>query len=453
MPHAPISRRSVIGVGSPLAALTVAALPTPTRPSLVGLLRPRCSTRPGPGAGLQGRVVGVVPGELLEHRDAAVGEFTSPRTWRIATGLRFGHAADPSAVATSTTTSVCRDEVAVVRRKDYDEKLAKIRVPKGAKLTPSKKVPGALSPLVHGKKGVNAQAVVIPVGSRERSRGFLGSLLGFLVKAVLALLALGVVFVLASAVLAAVLEGAAVGLETVTEAASSASAYLVVGAAGLALLALVMVVLRAGWFGARRRARKRASAEAAAVRHQATQAMPAPRFAPSTAPAYWYADPWDAAQFRYWDGATWTGHVRPRFAHPAPVAVPFAPQVTDIQATRVHDDRRITMSSAEWQNLMRAWLAAGAVEQALWQRLVHARISDADQVTLQAQSRMEQLTPELGAQKARLMLEANPHMRDDLPLLDFLASFLAAAGAARGEQARLEQVTERRTDGRGPWLL
>ena len=395
----------------------------------------------------------VVSPELLENRGAAVDYRTSLRRRKAPATLHFGRAADPSAVTTSTTTFVCREKVAVVGRKNYDERLVKIRVPKGAKLTPSKKVPGALSPLVHGKKGVRAQAVVIPVRSRERSRGFLGSLLGFSAKAILAILALGLALVFAFAVLAAVLDGAAAGLEAVTEAVSTASAYLVVGAAGIALLALVVVVLRAGRSGARRRVRRRQSAEAATVTHRAAEAMPAPRFASSAAPAQWYADPWNAAQFRYWDGSAWTGHVSPRYADPAPAAVPFAPHVTNVQATRVHDDRRITMSSAEWQNLVRAWVTATAVEQALWQRLVHARISDADQVTLEAQSRMEQLTPELGAQKARLMLEANPRVRDELPIRDFLALFIAAAGAVRVEQTRVEQATQRRADGRSRWLL
>lgn len=342
----------------------------------------------------------------------------------------------------------------MVGRKNYDERLVKIRVPKGAKLTPSKRVPGALSPLVHGKKGVKAQAVVIPVRLRERSRGLLGWLLGFSAKVILAVLALGLALVVASVVLSAALDGVAAGLETVTEAASRAAGYLVVGAAGLALLALVVVVLRAGRSAARRRARERHSAEAATARYPAAQAIPAPSPAPSVAPANWYADPWHAAQLRYWDGSAWTGYVSPRYADPVPAAAPVGPQGPDTQPHRVDSDTRITMSGAEWQRLVRAWVTAGAVEQTLWQRLVHARLTDADPLTLEAQSRMEKLTPELGARRVRLMLEANPRLREELTVRDLLALLLTGAAASQPvTQRRLQPSVGGRADEPSPWLL
>jgi hypothetical protein len=33
--------------------------------------------------------------------------------------------------------------------------------------------------------------------------------------------------------------------------------------------------------------------------------------APTAPPAGWYADPQNAAQQRYWNGAAWTEHVQP----------------------------------------------------------------------------------------------------------------------------------------------
>ena len=69
-------------------------------------------------------------------------------------------------------------------------------------------------------------------------------------------------------------------------------------------------------------------------------------------------------------------------------------------------------------------MAAGAVEQELWRRLSNAQISDADQLTLEAQQRMEQLTAEEGGQRVRLMLEATPGLRDELDLSEFLTYFL-----------------------------
>lgn len=49
-------------------------------------------------------------------------------------------------------------------RKKQEQHYKVAGIPKNAKLTPSKKISGGLSPLVHGK-GVKAQAVLIPVDS------------------------------------------------------------------------------------------------------------------------------------------------------------------------------------------------------------------------------------------------------------------------------------------------
>jgi hypothetical protein len=82
------------------------------------------------------------------------------------------------------------------------------------------------------------------------------------------------------------------------------------------------------------------------------------------------------------------------------------------------------MSTAEWQAHVRAWMATGTVEQELWRRLTNAQIVDADGLTLEAQRRLEQLTAEQGAQRIRLMLDANPGMVRDLDLAGFMTQLL-----------------------------
>jgi hypothetical protein len=94
------------------------------------------------------------------------------------------------------------------------------------------------------------------------------------------------------------------------------------------------------------------------------------------------------------------------------------------------------MSSSEWQQTVRAWMAAGAVEQELWRRLSIAQISDGDQLTLEAQRRMEQLTGEQGAQRVRLMLAADPGLRDELVFSDLL-TFLLQRVVPLDEEARI----------------
>ncbi|MFB9749515.1 DUF2510 domain-containing protein, partial [Leifsonia shinshuensis] len=44
----------------------------------------------------------------------------------------------------------------------------------------------------------------------------------------------------------------------------------------------------------------------------------------TTPDAGWYTDPGDTQRVRWWDGAAWTGHVRP---HPGAAAQPVQPPV------------------------------------------------------------------------------------------------------------------------------
>jgi hypothetical protein len=81
-------------------------------------------------------------------------------------------------------------------------------------------------------------------------------------------------------------------------------------------------------------------------------------------------------------------------------------------------------------------MAAGAAEQELWRLLSNAQIRDADPLTLEAQHQMEQLTAEQGAQRIRLMLEADPGIRDELSVSALLA-FLLGNVAPLGQKQRL----------------
>jgi hypothetical protein len=346
------------------------------------------------------------------------------------------------------------------------------KVARGTPLSQSKKSPGAFRGLVHGAKGVKEQAEFFKV---DKKRSILGTVLAFAIKCLLVVVAVGAVIALGAVLVAAVANGVAAGLADVGEAISAASAYLVLGAGVAAGVAVVAVGVRVARFVSRGRARAseraearlKAAAEASSYVQQGrpiqaaygqqptwTQQVGPVTHVPAT-PADWYADPSNAVQFRYWNGSAWTDRVRPMHAttagwYPAPSDATqlrywsgaiwtghFAPRSGASPATRAAttpwpdmdriptgDEFRITMSSAEWQSHVRAWMAAGTVQQELWHRLSNAQISDADQLTLEAQRRMEQLTAEQGAQRVRLMLEANPGLRDELALSEFLTYFL-----------------------------
>lgn len=334
-------------------------------------------------------------------------------------------------------------------RRGTKRRLAWVETSRGARLTPSKKAPGARSPLAHGKRGIREQAVIRPLSVK-------GRLLAFALKCLLWVVAAGAVLSVGAILIAAIAQGASAGLKDIGDYISDGSEYLVLGAVGVAAilaLGIVVKVVRAVVrSGDTRRAQSQPTSapsypssawqssgspprERAQVRH-VSPAIPAgwyldPRdrsqqrfwdgqeWTPHTfrrqtvvaLPADWYPDPSDAARWRYWDGSKWTEHLRPRdgFSH-SPAA-----------STR--QEPRISMSNAEWQSHVRAWLQAGVIQQELWRRLSNATIQDADEVTLVAQRRMEGLSPQEGAERVRLMLEANPSLRDQAALMDFLSAF------------------------------
>lgn len=150
----------------------------------------------------------------------------------------------------------------------------------------------------------------------------------------------------------------------------------------------------------------------------------------TSTPADWYLDPSNASQLRYWDGATWTHHVTPRHGTAevaqsigADPAKGLASAQAEPRIRSAHAEPRMRMTSAEWQALVRSWMAAGAIQQELWRRLSTADIGDADPATLEAQRQMEKLTAEQGAHRIRLKLEANPSLLKDFGLSEFMRMF------------------------------
>jgi len=168
----------------------------------------------------------------------------------------------------------------------------------------------------------------------------------------------------------------------------------------------------------------------------------APTHGAAGTPTDWYPDPWNAAQLRYWDGTVWTHHVAPKHGTAGVARQPFAAPSPERGLVSAREEPRISMSSAEWQAHVRAWMAASAIEQELWRRLSNAHISDAGQATLEAQREMEQLTPEQGAYRIRLMLEAHPSMRDGVGLTEFMKFF----GGGRSALGRDVPVSIERTN-------
>jgi hypothetical protein len=161
-----------------------------------------------------------------------------------------------------------------------------------------------------------------------------------------------------------------------------------------------------------------------------------------TTPADWYPDPSNPTQLRYWDGSSWTGHVT---SGPGTGIALHQTQPISAASGRAlaNPEPTFNMSSAEWKAHVEAWLRVGAVHQELWHRLSNAHIQDADPATLEAQRRMEALTPEEGARRIKLMLESNPALREQSTLVDLLRLF----GSVSGEPLGIER--KRGRDGSG----
>ena len=158
-------------------------------------------------------------------------------------------------------------------------------------------------------------------------------------------------------------------------------------------------------------------------------------------PADWYPDPSRQAQLRYWDGNAWTSHITngPGVAGHQQIDA----NTSGSELVPAHSEPKINMSSAEWKAHVEAWLRVGAIQQELWHRLSNANIQDADDATLEAQRRMDALTPEEGARRTQLMLEANPALREQGSLLDLMRLFSGGAGAQLGVETNYRREGSR----------
>ncbi|MGD8201364.1 DUF2510 domain-containing protein [Ornithinimicrobium sp. W1679] len=135
---------------------------------------------------------------------------------------------------------------------------------------------------------------------------------------------------------------------------------------------------------------------------------------PTNVPADWYPDPSDPSSLRWWDGTAWTPHVAPASDDG---------RVAEQQVARGVTQDRIHMSRVEWEAHVRAWVAAGALEQSLWLRIAHAHITDADQRTLETQRQMQTLTPAESAVRLQSIVQENPTFTQQVAV-DQLLTFL-----------------------------
>lgn len=359
------------------------------------------------------------------------------------------------------------------------------KTPRGTSLSPSRTTPGAYRGLIHGAKGIDGQAELFKVSGR---RVLLGKVVRTGLAAVFAVAAVGAVLVVLSVMLSAVVEGAASGLESVSRAAERATRIVTIGAI-ITIPLLVVLTIR------RRAQRRHSRAQVLHARRSPHQVVDIPSATPSRprthlnqaldyeharaqhAPAAdWYPDPLNQANWRYWDGSIWTEHTHPQhhtqatppvWHHSAiPVTAdpwPRPSNVPGVTARSVESAEQpvlrrsheaecqrqpvIPMTTEEWQRTVLAWIAAGAVEQELWNRLTHARISDASPLTLEMQHQMERLTAEQGASRARRMLETNPQIRLDANATSLLLHLLGIHH--RGDLIEID----RRHDGGSSWMV
>ena len=75
----------------------------------------------------------------------------------------------------------------------------------------------------------------------------------------------------------------------------------------------------------------------------------------------------------------------------------------------------ISMSSAEWQERVRAMLLARAFSEEQWRLLSNARIEGADGALLEWQSELNKLTPQQFSDRINYMMERNPSLLNASP--------------------------------------
>lgn len=98
----------------------------------------------------------------------------------------------------------------------------------------------------------------------------------------------------------------------------------------------------------------------------------------------------------------------------------FVASAAEVEAAAAEPE--VSMSRSEWEHRFRAMLAAGAFQEEQKRILLNARIED-DYASLEAQSAMEQLTPQQFAGRIRLMLEANPSLLNEETAAELMRVF------------------------------
>lgn len=341
----------------------------------------------------------------------------------------------------------------------YDKHKVVALVPKGQKLSPSRKVRGALSPLVHGK-GISGQAILMP----DKSGGWKRKALTLVAKVGFVAIAAGIIVVVATMIITAVSNGVAAGVTKVTGVVEDAT---VVAGGAVALLLVCGAAYGLVRIAARRRGapkRRKTGHPAGAPRvgvdssnHPSDwrQSLPSARDAhrpqpgvTTTSPiADWYPDPWKLASLRFWDGSTWTHYVHGE-QDVTPTAQPSPrPQAATGDAA-MSAEQRVSMTISEWQDYVLAWMKTGAMEQELWRRLSHAQIRDADQATLAAQNAMENLTLEEGQQRIKFVLEMAPTVHDGAAIAEFMQLLLGHTVRMRQQSTGSNSMDELRRPGR-----
>lgn len=125
------------------------------------------------------------------------------------------------------------------------------------------------------------------------------------------------------------------------------------------------------------------------------------------APAGWYDD--GSGRQRWWDGIAWTQRFQPARALTSGIPQASGHGFTESTAMDITNDvPRISMSSVEWQERMRAMLLARAISEQQWRLLSRARIADAGDELLGWQQHLASLTPQQFSDQLNSALEADP---------------------------------------------
>lgn len=133
----------------------------------------------------------------------------------------------------------------------------------------------------------------------------------------------------------------------------------------------------------------------------------------ASAPEGWYDD--GSGRHRWFDGQEWTDHFADSRGRAAQgEAAVYAGASESAPATSVVAARQqpvVSMSSAEWQERVRAMLLARAFSEEQWRLISRARIEDGDDALLRWQSELAALTPQEFADRINAVVDAKAAQR------------------------------------------